>query len=76
MLTPVICDNIKAGELVKHLRDKYELCVNPCGGELADKMFRVSHIGNTILEDYTELIDKIKLSVSEIKHEELVYDRK
>ena len=76
MITPVICENIKACELVKHLRDKYELCVNPCGGALADKMFRVSHIGNTTVEDFDELVEKIMLSIDEIKNKEFAYDRK
>ena len=63
MLTPVICKNVRASELVKNLRDKYQLCVNPCGGELADKMFRVSHIGNTTIEDFKNLLDKISLEM-------------
>ena len=76
MLTPIICDNIEAGEIVKYLRDKYELCVNPCGGELADKMFRVSHIGNTTIEDIDNLVDKIVITTKEIKRREFVYDKK
>jgi len=76
MITPVVCENVKAGELVKHLRDKYELCVNPCGGDMADKMFRVSHIGNTTKEDFKDLVDKIAISINEIKPKELIYDRK
>lgn len=71
MLTPVICENINANELVKHLRDKYQLCVNPCGGELADKLFRVSHIGNTSIEDIDDLIEKILCSIKEIKGKRL-----
>jgi aspartate aminotransferase-like enzyme len=75
-ITPVICDDFKAGELVKLLRDKYGLCVNPCGGALADKMFRVSHIGNTTLTDFDYLVEKMMISIAEIKDKELVYDRK
>lgn len=76
MLTPVICEDVKATDLVQYLREKYKLCVNPCGGELADKMFRVSHIGDTRIEDFDELIGKIILSIKEINCKELVYDRK
>ncbi len=76
MITPIICEDFKASKLVKHLREKYGLCVNPCGGALADKMFRVSHIGNTTIEDFNELIDKIMISIKEIKDKELVYERK
>ncbi len=66
-MTPVICDGISANELVKHLRDKYGLCVNPCGGDRAEMMFRVAHIGNITKEDIDDLIDKIDLSVKELK---------
>ncbi|MCQ2754058.1 MAG: aminotransferase class V-fold PLP-dependent enzyme [bacterium] len=76
MLTPVICDDVKASQVVKLLRDKYGLCVNPCGGALADKMFRVSHIGNTTIEDIDILLDKMSVIINKLKNEELVYDRK
>lgn len=72
MLTPVICEDIKASELVKHLRDKYQLCVNPCGGTLADKMFRVSHIGDTKMSDFNNLLEKIQRSISELSKEEVL----
>lgn len=72
LLTPIVCENIKASEIVKYLRDKYELCVNPCGGELADKMFRVSHIGNTTIGDFDDLVNKIIISMDEIKNKELI----
>ena len=75
-ITPIICENVNADELVKYLRDKYELCINPCGGDLADKMYRVAHIGNTTIEDFDNLVSKILVSVDEIKYcKELVYDR-
>lgn len=76
MLTPIICKDVNANKLVKHLRDNYQLCVNPCGGELGNKMFRVSHIGNTTMEDFDELLEKILYSIKEIQNKELVYDRK
>lgn len=38
------------------LIDDYEINVNPCGGELADKMFRVGHMGNLTVEDHDDLI--------------------
>ncbi len=70
MITPVICENVKAGELVKHLRDKYKLCVNPCGGDMADKMFRVSHIGNTSIDDIDDLVEKLQLAIERVKNKE------
>jgi aspartate aminotransferase-like enzyme len=74
-LTPIYFDDINALELVKLLQKKYELFVNPCGGELATKLLRVSHIGNTTLEDIDNLLDKIMLSIEEVEKGELVYDR-
>ena len=51
MLTPLVFDDVKASDIVKTLKDKYQIFVNPCGGELADKVIRVSHIGNTNFDD-------------------------
>lgn len=67
MLTPIICDDCNANEIVKTLRDKYSLCVNPCGGEIGEKMFRVSHIGNTTIKDFDNLIEKISITIKEIR---------
>ena len=67
MLTPIIFENIKASEVIRILKDKYNIFVNPCGGKLADKIIRVSHIGNTTLEDIDNLIEKMQLAVAEIK---------
>ena len=62
-MTPVICNTVNANEVVKYLRDHYELCVNPCGGDRANYMFRVSHIGNTTKKDIDILIDKIQKTI-------------
>lgn len=67
MLTPIYCEDFKASEVVKILRDKYGLCVNPCGGNKADILFRVSHIGNTSIEDFDDLIEKLLLTIKEVK---------
>ena len=66
-LTPVYIDNVDASSVVKHLREKYQICVNPCGGELATKLLRVSHIGNTTIEDIDDLLEKLMLSIEEVK---------
>lgn len=65
MLTPIICDN--ANSVVKALRDRYELCVNPCGGALGEKMFRVSHIGNTTIADIDDLLSKLSPIIKEFE---------
>lgn len=70
-LTPVYFDDVNAGEVVKHLREKYQLCVNPCGGALGEKMLRVAHIGNTTIEDIDVLLEKLLLSIKEVKEKQL-----
>lgn len=70
-LTPVYLEDVDAGEVVKLLREKYQLCVNPCGGDLAKRMFRVSHIGNTTIADIDDLLEKILLSIDEVKNKQL-----
>ena len=76
MLTPVIFEDISAYDVIQVLKDKYQLYVNPCGGELATKLLRVSHIGNTTIEDIDYLLEKMQLAIEEIRNKELVYDRK
>lgn len=76
MLTPVIFEDVNAYEIIQILKDKYRLFVNPCGGELAEKLLRVSHIGNTSINDIDDLLEKLILSVKEVKNKELIYDRK
>ena len=66
-LTPVYLEDVNANEVVKYLRENYQICVNPCGGELGNKMFRVSHIGNTTKADIDELLDKLMLSIKKVE---------
>lgn len=67
MLTPLMFDDIKASELVRILKDKYQIFVNPCGGDLADKLIRISHLGNTTIDDIDDLFEKMLSSIDEIK---------
>ena len=71
-LTPVYFDDIKASELIKELREKYELFVNPCGGALTDKLIRVAHIGNTTIEDIDFLLEKMSEITKELKDKQLL----
>lgn len=76
MLTPIIFEDISARDVIQVLKDKYKIYVNPCGGDLSDKMFRVCHLGNVSLNDIDYLLEKLKLSIEEVKNKELCYDRK
>lgn len=71
MLTPVWFEDVNAYDIIQVLKDKYQIYVNPCGGELATKLLRVSHIGNTNIEDIDYLIEKLILTIGEVKEKEL-----
>lgn len=59
-VTPVIFPDENAGEIYRKLIDNYGLTVNPSGGDLADCMFRVSHVGNHSIEDVENLVCAIE----------------
>ncbi|MBE6153696.1 MAG: alanine--glyoxylate aminotransferase family protein [Firmicutes bacterium] len=59
-LTPIIFPNDNAKEVFEYLKNKYEIYVNPTGGEMGNKSLRVAHIGNLKKEDYDILIEKMK----------------
>lgn len=42
------------------LKDEYGIFVCPNGGELAEKVFRVGHIGHLTIEDNKKLVDALK----------------
>ena len=76
MLTPIEFEDISAYDIIQVLKDKYRIFVNPCGGELANKLLRVSHIGNTTIEDIDDLLEKLQNSIEIAKHKEIINDRK
>lgn len=75
-LTPLYFEDVSASEIVRIMREKYEICINPCGGKMADRLLRVAHIGATTKADIDELLEKLVLTVNSLKNRELVYDRK
>lgn len=56
-VTAVFCNSGSAKEIVDKLKFDYDIWVNPNGGELADRMFRVGHIGDLTIEDNDKLIE-------------------
>jgi len=70
-LTPILLEGVNANDVVKYLRENYKICVNPCGGELGNKMFRVAHIGNTTIADIDELLNKLMSSIKEVREIQL-----
>lgn len=51
-LHPVTCG---AKKIVRLLKDEYNIWVCPNGGDLADEVFRVGHIGHITKENYDTL---------------------
>ncbi len=70
-LTPIYFEDINAGDVVRELREKYDLFVNPCGGKMADKLIRVAHIGNLSISDFDNLLEKMDITVKELKEKQL-----
>lgn len=59
-VTPVFFENGGAKKIFEQLRSEYDLTVTPSGGELSDKLLRVGHLGNLIVDDYDLLISAFK----------------
>lgn len=55
-VTPLHPLYVSAYDIFLTLKDEYGIWVCPNGGELAEKIFRVGHIGNLTPEDNTKLI--------------------
>ena len=55
-VTGVFCKNSSATEIVDVLKKDYGIWVNPNGGKIGEKMFRVGHIGDLTIEDNDKLI--------------------
>lgn len=56
-VTAVYCNSPQ--EIVDTLKNEYSIWVNPSGGEIGEKMFRVGHIGDLTIEDNGKLIEAL-----------------
>lgn len=68
-LTPIYFDDVNAYEVIQILKNKFKIYVNPCGGDLAKNLLRVSHIGNTTVQDIDNLFEKLLVAIDEAKKE-------
>lgn len=59
-LTPLVFENGGAKDVYNYLKEKYNLIVTPNGGDLAEYILRVGHLGDLKLSDYDELIERMK----------------
>ena len=48
-----------AKDIVRILKDEYQIWACPNGGELADEVFRIGHIGYITKDDNKKLIDAL-----------------
>ena len=54
---PLTCG---AKKIIQVLKDEYQIWGCPNGGEIADKIFRIGHIGNITMDDLDALFDALK----------------
>lgn len=59
-VTPLHPLTASAYDIFLRLKDEYDIWVCPNGGEQAETLFRVGHIGALTVEDNTRLIDALK----------------
>lgn len=59
-LTPLICRNGNAKFIFEQLKNRFGIFVTPNGGDLADRVLRVGHLGNLTISDNNLLISKLK----------------
>lgn len=59
-VTPLHLLNASAYDIFTILKDEYGIWVCPNGGSLADKIFRVGHIGALTCEDNSALVNALK----------------
>lgn len=59
-VTPLHPLNVSAYKIFETLKDEYHIWVCPNGGDLAEKIFRVGHIGALTTDDNTSLVEGLK----------------
>lgn len=59
-VTPIIIENGNAYDIHLKLMNDHDIVVTPNGGELKNKVLRISHLGNLNEEDYRDLVEKMK----------------
>jgi len=54
-----ITNGLSASQLVSDFEQRYNMILCPNGGDLAERVFRVSHMGNVTIEDTQQLITSL-----------------
>ena len=67
MMSVLEFEDVSAYDIFLNLAEKCRIFVNPCGGDLANKLMRISHVGNTTIADIDDLFEKIQKIIKELK---------
>lgn len=59
-VTPLHPHNVSAYYIFLRLKDEYGIWICPNGGDMADKVFRVGHLGAITTDDNTTLVEAFK----------------
>lgn len=59
-VTPLHPHNVSAYDIFLRLKDEYGIWICPNGGDMADKVFRVGHLGAITTDDNTTLVEAFK----------------
>lgn len=59
-VTPLHPHNASAYDIFLRLKDEYGIWICPNGGDMADKVFRVGHLGAITTDDNTTLVEALK----------------
>lgn len=59
-VTPLHTHNVSAYDIFLRLKDEYGIWICPNGGDMADKVFRVGHLGAITTDDNTTLVEALK----------------
>ena len=59
-VTPLNPHNVSAYDIFLRLKDEYGIWICPNGGDMADKVFRVGHLGAITTDDNTTLVEAFK----------------
>lgn len=58
-LTPIVFDRGGATDCRFELERRFGFVVNPCGGEAADRMLRIAHMGNHTIDDNRQMVEAL-----------------
>ena len=61
-----INQNVNAHKIFEIIKDEYDIWICPNGGDLAEKVFRVGHIGSITKEEIDKGIEILKNIIAEV----------